>query len=74
MFNKFMKAWKKEAEIKARIAKWTELRQDLIAMKFRLVEMAEILTDRTYYRAMAAIKHRLARITKLLEMAHAAIA
>ena len=73
MFTKFIKAWKKEAEIKARIAKWTTLREELIAMKFRLVEMAEILTDRTYYRAMAAIKHRLARINHLLTMAMAAI-
>ena len=57
MFTKFIKAWKKEAEIKARIAKWTTLREELIAMKFRLVEMAEILTDRTYYRATVSYTH-----------------
>lgn len=73
MFTKIIKAWNQEAELKVRISKWEAIRKELIEIKFRLVEVAEILTDRTYYRAMAAIKHRIARVTKLLEMAHAAI-
>jgi hypothetical protein len=59
-------------EKKERIAKkWMDVRAALIKEKFALVEKADVLTDRTYYRAMAAIKHRLNRVNKLLEIAEA---
>lgn len=71
MFKALIKFYYSD-EKKARIVKkYMDIRAKLIEEKFRLVEKAEILTDRTYYRAMAAIKHRLNRVNKLLEMAEA---
>lgn len=66
----FIKAvFKKEAKVDARVAKWMDKREQLIVVKFRLVAAADTLTDRTYYRAMASIKHRIARVNGLLRMA-----
>lgn len=61
----------KEEKLEARIAKWNETRNELIDMKFRLVELHDTLTYGTYNRAMKGIKHRLARVNKLLDMAAA---
>lgn len=74
MFAWIAKLFKNAAKIEernARIAAWNELRNELIEMKFRLVNAYEVLTYGTYNRAMKGIKHRLARVNKLLELANA---
>lgn len=74
MFAFIAKLFKNAAKIElraARVAAWNNLRDELIAMKFRLVELHDILTYGTYNRIMKGIKHRLARVNKLLDMAAA---
>jgi hypothetical protein len=75
MFKAIMKLFATKEIDAARIAKWEAKRAQLIEMKFRLAhEAADILTDRTYYRAMGTIKHRINRVNQLLSMAQQAAA
>lgn len=73
MFNFFKKAKAKVAKMHARIAKWSAIRELLIAEKWRLVAVAEILTERTYNKVMRSLRRKLDRIARLLDMATAAI-
>lgn len=68
IINNVVKAFAKETNNEARIAKWMKRREELIAMRFRLVEHSDMLREVTYKRGMKSIKHRIARVNHLLNM------
>lgn len=69
MFAKFIKAVKKELAKKERAAKWLKVRKDLIDTRWRLVEVGEVLSDRSYNKAMKSIRTRISRIDRALSIA-----
>lgn len=69
MFAYIIKAFKKEFSKKERASKWLAVRKELIETKWRLVEVSEVLSDRSYGKAMKSIRRRINRIDRVLEIA-----
>lgn len=68
MFAKIIKMLVKSNNNEARIAKWMKRREELIAMRFRLVEHSDMLREVTFKRGMKSIRHRIDRVNHLLNM------